>query len=484
MSMSRVHEGETLLLWFRRDLRVHDHPALIEAVGAARLLPLFVVDPALWDHPRTAPARRWFLAGSLAALDEALRARGSRLIVRHGRPEEIVPALAAEVGARIVLGSRDVTPGARRRDRAVAESLSAAGRSLRLRRGLLLAEPETLSGRTGQGYTVFTPFWKAVAAADRRSVLGAPEVLPPLPDGIESDPLPVVPRPALRDLPEPGEAAARARLDAWAAGGMAGYADHRNDLGGTPTSHLSQDLHLGLLSPVEIEARAPGAGSGEAYRRQLGWRDFYHHLLYWRPELARAPFQARYEAAFRPESADPEAAVAWREGRTGIPVVDAGMRQLSATGWLPNRARLIVASFLTRHLLLDWRVGEDHFMRTLVDGDLANNVGGWQWTAGVGTDAQPWFRIFNPVLQGERFDPDGSWVRTWVPELAKLPAPVIHRPWTLSRAEQELVKVVIGRDYPAPIVNLDEARDRALAAFKATTGEATGEATGEPAPAG
>lgn len=463
-------EGETLVVWFRRDLRVHDHPALSEAAGAANVVPLFVIDPALWDAPRTAPVRRWFLAGSLAALDAELRARGSRLVVRVGRPEEVVPAVAREVGARMVLGSRDVTPAARRRDRAVADALEADGRTLRLRRGLLLAEPETLSGRAGNGHTVFTPFWKTLAAADRRAVLPAPDRLPAVPDAIAGEPLPDVPHPGLRDLPEPGEAAARARLDAWVASGLEGYADHRNDLAGTPTSHLSQDLHLGLLSPVEIEARCGGAGSAEAYRRQLGWRDFYHHLLWWRPELARAPFQPRFEAAFRPESADPEAAAAWREGRTGIPVIDAGMRQLAATGWLPNRARLIVASFLTRHLLLDWRIGEDHFMRTLIDGDVPNNVGGWQWTAGVGTDAQPWFRIFNPVLQGERFDPDGTWVRTWVPELAPLSNHAIHQPWVLSPMEQQLAGVVIGRDYPAPIVDLGEARDRALAAFKATTG--------------
>ena len=282
-----------------------------------------------------------------------------------------------------------------------------------------------------------------------------------------------MPHPGLRDLPEPGESAARARLGAWVADGVGGYGDHRNDLAGAATSHLSQDLHLGLLSPLEVEACCTGAGA-EPYRRQLGWRDFYHHLLWWRPELSRAPFQPRFDAAFRPESADPEAAQAWREGRTGIPVVDAGMRQLSATGWLPNRARLIVASFLTRHLLLDWRVGEDHFMRTLIDGDLPNNVGGWQWTAGVGTDAQPWFRIFNPVLQGERFDPDGAWVRTWVRELAALPDHVIHQPWTLSPMEQHAAGVVIGRDYPAPIVDLAEGRERALAAFKAASEAATG----------
>jgi deoxyribodipyrimidine photo-lyase len=467
--MPSTSAASPVIVWFRRDLRLHDHPALREAGGAASVVPLFVVDPALWDAPRTAPARRWFLAGALSELDAALRARGSRLVVRTGRPEEIVPALAREIGARTVLASRDVTPAARRRDRAVASALATEERLLRLRRGLLLDEPEAFSGSAGAGYTVFSPFWRALSGAERRSVLPAPEHLPPLPEGIASDPLPSVDRPPLTDLPEPGETAARARLDAWVEGGLADYADRRNDLAGSPTSRLSADLHLGLLSPVEIEARCQAVAGSEAYRRQLGWRDFYHHLLWWRPELARAPHQARFQAAFRAESEDPEAAAAWREGRTGIPVVDAGMRQLAATGWLPNRARLIVASFLTRHLLLDWRVGEDHFMRTLIDGDVANNVGGWQWTAGVGTDAQPWFRIFNPVLQGERFDPDGTWVRTWVPELARLPAAAIHQPWTLSDAEQSAVGVVLGQDYPEPIIDLATGRDRALAAFKSAS---------------
>ena len=400
MTPGTAGAGDTRILWFRRDLRLADHPALVEAVAASRLVPLFVVDPALWDAPRTAEVRRWFLAGSLASLDTALRQRGSRLIVRHGRPEDVVPALAAEVGASIVHVSRDVSPGGRRRDRAVAAALERDRRTLRAARGLLLVEPEVLAGRSGHGHVVFTPFWRALAAADRRALLAAPDRLPPLPEGLASEPLPDVSRPALRDLPEPGEAAAHARLHVWAGGGLGTYAERRNELPGQPTSRLSQDLHLGLLSPLQVEARCTGPGSAEAYRRQLAWRDFHHHLLWWRPQLVRQSFQPRFEAAFRAESTDPDAAAAWREGRTGIPVVDAGMRELAATGWMPNRARLIVASFLTRHLLLDWRVGEDHFMRTLIDADLANNVGGWQWTAGVGTDAQPWFRIFNPVLQG------------------------------------------------------------------------------------
>lgn len=460
----------TAIAWFRRDLRLHDHPALTEVVRrGGRVVPLFVLDPALLDGPRASAVRRWILLRTLAALDAALRARGSGLVIRHGRPEEVVPALAAEIGAGTVLATRDVTPYARRRDRAVAAALAADGRSLHLRRGLLLVEPEELPGGAGIGYAVFTPFWRASQGVERRTLLDAPERIPPLPDGLRSDPLPDAGPPPVADLAEPGEAAARERLARWVGGGLARYGEERNGLAGAPTSRLGMDLHFGTLSPLCVESASLAESASGEYRRQLVWREFYHHLLWYRPALAREPFQPRFQGVFRPLEADPEAWWAWAEGRTGIPVVDAGMRQLAATGWMPNRARMIAASLLTRHLLLDWRLGEAHFQRLLVDGDLANNVGGWQWTAGVGTDAQPWFRIFNPVLQGERFDPAGAWVRRWVPELSGVPDRAIHQPWSLSAAEQRAAGVAIGGSYPAPIVDLAAGRERALAAFKAAS---------------
>ena len=468
--MTATTAADPIVVWFRRDLRVHDHPALAEAAQRGRrVVPLFVLDPAFAGGPRASAVRHALLLGALADLDRSLRARGSRLIVRHGDPATVVPAVAREAGAGIVLATRDVTPYARRRERSVAEALERDGRSLHLRRGLLLAEPEALPGGSGRGYAVFTPFWKASQAVARRDLLAAPDRLPPLPDGVSGDPLPA-PGPApVADLPAAGETAARERLARWVAEGVDAYGERRNLLAGAPTSRLGPDLHLGTLSPLEIEAACAGEGGSGEYRRQLAWREFYHHLLWHRPELAREPFQPRFQPVFRPASADPEGWAAWCDGRTGLPVVDAGMRQLAATGWMPNRARMIVASFLTRHLLLDWRLGEGHFHRLLVDGDVANNVGGWQWTAGVGTDAQPWFRIFNPVLQGERFDPDGTWVRRWVPELERVPAATIHRPWEMGAAEQRAAGVSIGGSYPAPIVDLAAARDRALAAFKAAS---------------
>ena len=256
------------------------------------------------------------------------------------------------------------------------------------------------------------------------------------------------------------------------------YGDRRDDLDGAATSHLGADLHAGTLSPLQVEAAALELGeSAEPFVRQLAWREFYHHLLFHGRSLGRAVDETLM-AAFRQEADEPEAVAAWREGRTGIPVVDAGMRQLAATAWLGNRARLVVASFLTRHLLMDHRIGERHFMRHLIDGDIANNRGGWQWTAGVGADPQPWFRIFNPVLQGQRFDPEGEWVRRWVPELAHAPARYIHAPWEMPADAATAAGIRLGQSYPRPIVDLQAGRERALAAFRSVTAAGAGEGTG------
>ncbi len=449
------------IVWFRRDLRIHDHPALVDAItNADRVVALFVLDPVLLEGRWPSPNRAWYLLGCLHALDDQLRSIGGRLTVRVGDPTRIVPTLAAEVGADAVLVTREVGPFGRHRDQVVARALAQDGRTFHARRGLLLVEPESVSTAQGSHYTVFSPFWRSLGGLARRQVLGAPGAMRAL--DVDPGSLPE-PGPSPASLPTPGEPAARVRFERWLDDGLDAYHDRRDDLDGSGTSRLSPDLHLGTFSVLEAEvaaARRPGPGS-DAWRRQLGWREFYHHLLWHRPELARASFRSSLSAAFRPASADPEAVAAWQAGRTGVPVVDAAMRQLLATGWMPNRARLVVASFLTRHLLIDHRVGEDHFMVHLVDGDLANDNGGWQWTAGVGTDAQPWFRIFDPVRQGTRFDPDGSYVRRWVPELADVPTGHIHAPW--------LAPGGLPPGYPAPIVDLRWARDRALTAFTAAS---------------
>lgn len=463
----------TAIVWFRRDLRVTDHPALQEAIAQAKVVvPLYVLDERLLGA--AAPARRWFLHRSLRVLDVALRDRGGALLVRRGEPAAVVAQVAREFGAQVVLATRDVTPFSHRRDRAVASSLEADGRRLALRPGLLLAEPETLLTSGGTPYGVFTPFWRALQRAPRRALLAAPDRLP-APAGLAdaSDPRASTfdeLDPPLEGLPAPGEEAARERLAAWVHGGLAAYGSRRNELSGEGSSHLGADLHLGTLSPLQVETAASELGTGaEPFVRQLAWREFYHHLLFHQRDRGAA-WDHPLMAAFRGEADDAGAVAAWREGRTGVPVVDAAMRQLAATGWMSNRARLIVASYLTRHLLMDPRIGERHFMRHLVDGDLANNRGGWGWTAGVGADPQPWFRIFNPQLQGQRFDPQGDWVRRWVPELERAPARYVHAPWEMPDELQAATGVRIGRSYPAPIVGLAEGRQRALEAFRAASG--------------
>jgi deoxyribodipyrimidine photo-lyase len=342
----------------------------------------------------------------------------------------------------------------------VATALEREGRSLKLRSGLLLAEPENVATSTGTPYGVFTPFWRAVQGLSRRTLLPAPDHILTPPDVSASATDTELGSAPLPDLPSPGETAALERLEDFTRTGLADYAAGRDVLTGEATSRLGVDLHLGTLSPLQVESAAlESVADATAFVRQLAWREFYHHQLFHsrgRSQVASSPLMA----AFRREADDPAAVQAWREGRTGVPVVDAGMRQLAATGWLSNRARLVVASFLTRHLLMDYRIGERHFMRHLLDGDVANNRGGWTWTAGVGADAQPWFRIFNPVRQGQRFDPDGSWVRRWVPELEDVEDRHVHAPWEAAAPPS---------GYPQPIIDLAEGRARALAAFKAAT---------------
>ncbi len=463
---------DTAIVWFRRDLRVSDHPALSMAVAGARaVIPLFVLDERLLRDSTSAPARTWFLLRSLAELDASLRARGSGLLLRTGRPEEVVPRLAHEAGASAVLATRDVTPFSHRRDQAVAAALERDGRRLRLQPGLLLAEPESMLTAAGRPFRVFTPFWKALQQVSRRPLLPAmgaihtPADLLVAPPGVTAE---LADREAPHPgLPEAGESAAHERLRAWVLEGLSGYGRGRDGLDGQATSRLGPDLHLGTLSPLQVESAAIEAGAAAVpFVRQIAWREFYHHQLFHRRAAVDPVADSPFMAIFRTDREDPEAVAAWREGRTGIPVVDAGMRQLAATSWLGNRARLVVASFLTRHLLMDYRIGERHFMRHLIDGDVANNRGGWQWTAGVGADPQPWFRVFNPVLQGQRFDSDGDWVRRWVPELAGVPSRYIHSPWEMPAAVSGEAGVHLGESYPRPIVDLQAGRERALAAFR------------------
>lgn len=426
---------QPIIVWFRHDLRLDDHRALTAAIETGRpVVPLVVVDPGLESAPTMGRARWSRFEAAVVGLDRDLAASGGRLVVRRGDPRSVVPRLFVEIRASAVFASRDVTPYAIRRDRAIEAELP-----LHLFPGSLVVEPEVLGATR-----VFTPFHRRWASADPGVPLPPPDTIPSL-EGIGGDPLP--------DVAPAGGPEARQRLMRFAAAGSSSYARARDRLDHEGTSGLSADLHFGTISG----RRVVSVVDDPAFRRQMAWRDWAHHLLWF--ESTDGLGAARGSAGEIAWRDDPTGFDAWREGRTGYPTVDAAMRQLAATGTMHNRARMIVASFLTKDLLIDWRAGEAHFMRHLVDADVANNRLGWRWTAGVGPDAAPFFRIFNPVLQGRRFDPDGAWVRRWVPEVAHLPAGTIHQPWAAAGGPPG--------GYPAPIVDHAAARGRALAAFRA-----------------
>jgi deoxyribodipyrimidine photo-lyase len=464
-----VSAGATTVVWFRRDLRVADHPALREAVDAGRAVALFVLDPALLRRRHfRAPARLRFLRAGLEALDEELRSRGSRLVVRSGRPEAVVPEVAAEAGADAVHFTRDVSPFASARDERVTAALEEAGVRARAMSGDLLAEPEDLAGSSGSGYRVFTPFYRAWREAPI-----PPHV--PAPRRIEG---PELPSEGLDRLPsgepplEAGPAAARRRLVAFVTEGADADPRRRDMLAEDATSRLSAYLRFGMCTPAQI-GRALGLPGGlskgrEGFWRQICWRDFYHHHLARHPEVLRTALVPALRGVRWDD--DPADLAAWTAGETGYPLVDAGMRQLAEDAWIHNRARMVVASFLAKDLLVDWRRGETVFMQGLVDGDPANNNGGWQWTAGTGTDAAPYFRVLNPVRQARRFDPGGDYVRRYVPELRDVSDARIFEPWTMTDEEQRAAGCRIGADYPAPRVDHGERRETVLQRYREARG--------------
>jgi deoxyribodipyrimidine photo-lyase len=461
----------TALVWIRRDLRVHDHPPLATAVREhERVLPVFVLDRRLLHGRYPSPSRTDFLLGSLRALRAALRERGGDLVVREGRPEDVLPALAREHGATAVHFASDVSPFAMDRDRRVEAALRDAGIAAKRTPGNFVADVGRPRTKDGRPFTVFSPFWRAWAKLPRRDV-EAPPAGVPLPAGVDPGAIPSLAElgfaPELPDPMAPGEPAARARMAEWLEGGLDAYHRRQDRMDGG-TSELSPYLHFGCLSARELEhaALARGGEGAQAYARQLAWRDFYAHVLLHFPSNARRAFKPEFDAL--EWSADEAALEAWKAGRTGFPIVDAGMRQLNVRGWMHNRARLIVASFLTKDLHIDWRVGEAHFMRMLLCGDEAQNNGNWQWISSVGVDPQPFYRrIYNPVLQQRRHDPDGAYVRRWVPELRDVPLERLAEPWTMSSAEQEAAGCVIGRDYPAPMVDHKRERERTMERYRA-----------------
>ena len=470
--------GAPTILWFRQDLRLADNPAL-HAAAAGPFLPVHVLEDGA-----AAPgsAARWWLHHSLAALAAALAARGAPLLLLRGDPCRLIPDLADRIGAAEVHAGRQTEPLARRRDAETHAALETTGRRLVLHRTALLHEPHRVRTSGGTPFSVYTPFSRAVFA----SLDGLPPPLPApdrltavasAPEGLTLGDLGLLPVPdwaaEFSQHWTPGEDAAQARLAAFLEHGLADYADRRNDPAAAwGTSGLSPHLHCGEISPRQVwhGARETGGKGLDTFLKELLWREFSHHLLWHRPELPEAPLRPEF-AAF-PWRRDAAVLRAWQRGRTGYPIVDAGMRQLWRIGWMHNRVRMIAASFLVKHLLQPWQDGAAWFMDTLVDADVAANSASWQWVAGCGADAAPFFRIFNPVLQGEKFDAAGAYVRRWCPELARLPDRYLHRPYEAPDAVLRAAGVTLGRDYPTPLVGLAEGRARALAAFAAVKGEA------------
>jgi len=462
------------LVWFRgKDLRVADHAPLREAAASGEVIPLFVLDPYFFapTRARELPHRMQFLLESLSALQAEIEARGSRLLTVEGNSAEVVPRLAKKWRVDRVAGHRWTEPFARERDRRVRERLAAHSIPFALHEGETLVPPGTLRTGEGRPYTVFTPFARAfakIAAIERP--LAAPRALPPLPAGLAGEIVPVPTCESLGITPNPrllrgGERAAGDRLRAFLDGPARAYDRQRDRLDLAGTSRLSADLKFGTLSArtawTAVDDAVGRSPAGRAFLNELVWREFTHSTLWDRPELLSRPF--REDFAGFPWHDDEGQWAAWARGETGYPVVDAAARQLLGEGFVHNRARMIAASFLTKHLFVDYRRGEAHYMRYLTDGDWAQNNAGWQWSAGCGADAQPYFRIFNPVLQGERWDPEGGYVRRWVPELARVPAKYIHRPWEAPDEVLRTAGVVLGGTYPRPVVDHQWARGRFLA---------------------
>lgn len=462
------------LVWLRDDLRCADNPALAAAVAAGGpVVVLYCLDEVSPGVRPLGGAARWWLHGSLQRLAADLAKLNIPLILRQGAAAEIVPAIAAAVGATAVHWNRRYDAGGIAVDTGLKTALRAAGLQVTSHQANLLFEPPKIRTKQDGPFRVFTPFWRAcrAEAPPRRPILAPSPAAPfqaalPASDALADWAL----RPQKPDWAgglaatwTPGEAGAEARLAAFLAGALAGYAEGRDRPAGVTTSRLSPHLRFGEISPFRVwhailDATASGhpasATDIEKVLAEIGWREFSWHLLYQAPDLTSVNFNPSFNGF--PWRDDPTGLTAWQRGKTGIPIVDAGMRQLWTTGWMHNRVRMIVASFLTKHLLIPWQLGETWFWDTLVDADAASNPAGWQWVAGSGADAAPYFRIFNPVAQGEKFDPDGGYIRAHVPELAHLAAGDIHQPWRLA---------VPPKGYPAPIVDLARGRDRALSAY-------------------
>lgn len=473
-------QDSTAIVWLRRDLRLNDQPALALAREHARRIVFAYIHAPAEEAPwEPGGASRWWLHHSLAALGKDLAAQGQRLIIRRGPTLPALTDLVRETGATLVTWNRLYEPATIARDKALKAALRDGGTQAESCNGSLLFEPWEIRTDKGDPYRVFTPFWK-------RCLRELPQLAPPAPPSDLGQPTPgtlrSIPLTSLGLLPrlpwadefashwQPGEAGAHRLVEQLADSIVVRYPDTRNRPDVTGTSRLSPHLHFGEISPRQIVAAlAPAAVTAQAeagtdaYVRELGWREFAHHLLFHFPHTPERPLDTRFEK-YQWES-QPAWLDAWQRGQTGYPIVDAGLRELWQTGWMHNRVRMIAASLLVKNLQTNWLEGARWFWDTLVDADLANNTLGWQWTAGCGADAAPYYRIFNPVLQSERFDPDRRYLRKWVPELAALPDQWIHRPWEAPAPILKAAGVELGRSYPAPVVDFRASREQALAGY-------------------
>jgi deoxyribodipyrimidine photo-lyase len=480
--------GTPILIWFRNDLRLGDNPALSAAIArGGAVIPVFIWSPDEEGTWKPGAASRWWLHQSLVQLDRGLRSLGSRLIVRRGPIVESLTSLIQSTGADAVSWNRRYEPAFVRCDRIVEQKLQRLDVRAETFPGGLLFEPWEILTKERQPFRVFGPFWKACLARQPSPPLLAPRLWPspsrwPKSQPIES--LELEPKidwtAGFRQVWQPGERGAREQLEKFRQHALIGYVRGRNRPDDRGTSRLSPHLHFGEITPRqvwhEVTAVRTDNGSGRTlatarvkFLAELGWREFAHHVLFHFPRTSDRPLRENF--GHFPWSRNPRALAAWQRGKTGFPIVDAGMRELWTTGWMHNRMRMIVASFLTKDLLISWREGARWFWNTLLDADLANNTLGWQWTAGCGADAAPFFRIFNPILQGRKFDPKGEYVRHWIPELRSLPLRFLHEPWKASSEELAAADVQLGKTYPRPIVEHRESRRAALEAFRSIRGK-------------
>lgn len=476
-------DSQPIILWFRQDLRLSDNPAFHSAAGeASPVLPVYVLDDESAGEWSMGAASRWWLHHSLNALDRELE---NRLLVYRGRADIIIPKLAAKVNARGVYWNRCYEPWRMGSDKRLNSDLTAAGYDVRSFNGSLLFEPPAVSKADGTPYKVFTPFYRkgCLGGPQPRQPLGAPKPVRLHEMEKESgiDELKLLPETLwyheMEKIWRPGEEGAHELLATFLEEGVHNYKLGRDRPDQAFVSRLSPHLHFGEISPhqvwyaaKELEVDGSIAAQIDHFLSELGWREFSNHLLYHWPGLPRENLQKKFDRF--PWTENREALNRWQRGMTGYPIVDAGMRELWRNGYMHNRVRMIVGSFLVKNLLLHWHHGEDWFWDTLVDADLANNSASWQWIAGCGADAAPYFRIFNPVTQGQRFDPDGVYVRRYLPELAAMPNKFLHNPWTASQQVLDEAGIQLGKTYPLPIVDLKQSRERALAAFKSIRDEA------------